>query len=65
MPGMRARDPVDRLPTGHADTAVICTSSDTDDAIPHRGVLDAGVHVLSTPYTIADLTHRVREVMDS
>jgi hypothetical protein len=36
----------------------------TDDTIVHRGVLDAGTHFLAKPFTAADLTRKVREVLD-
>jgi hypothetical protein len=36
----------------------------TDDAIVHHGVLDAGTHFLGKPFTAADLTRKVRQVLD-
>ena len=36
----------------------------TDDAIVHHGVLDAGTQFLAKPFTAADLTRKVREVLD-
>jgi hypothetical protein len=40
------------------------TSGYTDDAIMHRGVLDPGTHFVGKPFTAADLTHKVRQVLD-
>jgi len=37
----------------------------SDDAIVHSGVLEAGTHFLAKPFTVAGLTRKVREVLDS
>jgi hypothetical protein len=35
------------------------------DAIAHHGILDEGVHFIGKPFNAADLTRKVREVLDS
>ena len=43
---------------------VLYMSGYTDGAIVHHGVLDAGTHFLGKPFSAADLTQKVREVLD-
>lgn len=64
MPGMSGRELADRLGASHPGVKVIFTSGYTDDAILHHGVLNEGMHFIGKPYTIADLTRKVREVLD-
>ena len=35
-----------------------------DNAIVHHGVLDAGTHFLGKPFTAADMTRKIRVVLD-
>lgn len=48
--------------TGRSPT-VLYMSGYADDAIVHHGVLAAGLHFLSKPFSGADLTRKVREVL--
>ncbi len=64
MPGMSGPDLAEGLRASHADMKVLYTSGYADDAILHHGVLAKGVHFIGKPYTIVDLTHKVREVLD-
>jgi PAS domain S-box-containing protein len=54
-----ARKARERLP----DIAVLFTSGYTQNAIVHGGRLDAGVELLSKPYTREDLARKVRHVL--
>jgi hypothetical protein len=36
-----------------------------NDAIVHHGVLEPGTHFLSKPFSSANLTRKVREVLDA
>lgn len=37
----------------------------TDSAIVHAGVLDPGTELVSKPFTTAELTRKVRKVLDA
>jgi PAS domain S-box-containing protein len=65
MPGMSGGTLADRIRGSQSKMKILFTSGYTDDAIGHHGVLDEGVHFIAKPYTIADLTRKVREVLDS
>jgi PAS domain S-box-containing protein len=65
MPDMGGRELAERLHDSHPGMKVLFTSGYTDDAIVHYGVLDEGVNFIGKPYSVADLTHKVREVLDS
>jgi hypothetical protein len=41
------------------------TSDYTDDIILRHALLDRTTHFLGKPYTTADLTRKVREVLDA
>jgi PAS domain S-box-containing protein len=43
---------------------VLFTTGYTRNAIVHNGVLDAGVHMLSKPFTLAQLARKLAEVLD-
>ena len=43
---------------------VLFTTGYARDAIVHHGRLDAGVELLTKPFTYADLAARVRDVID-
>jgi CheY-like chemotaxis protein len=46
------------------DLRVLYTTGYSRDAIVHHGRLDAGVHLISKPFTFEELAKRVREVLD-
>lgn len=37
----------------------------TDDAIVHHGILNPGIALIQKPFRPADLTRKVREVLDA
>ena len=49
----------------HPETKVLYTSGYTDEAIVHHGVLEEGVQLLNKPYTLVELTRRVRKALNS
>jgi two-component system cell cycle sensor histidine kinase/response regulator CckA len=64
MPGMSGRALAQELLKTRPDLKVLYMSGYTDNAIVHHGVLDAGTHFMGKPFTAADLTQKVREVLD-
>ena len=65
MPGMSGRDLVAQLEGINSRIKVLCTSGYTDEAILRHGLLDETAHFIGKPYNVAELTRKVREVLDS
>jgi CheY-like chemotaxis protein len=64
MPKMSGRQLVDALAGERPAMKILYVSGYSEDAIAHRGALDAGVALLRKPVTPVDLLQRVREVLD-
>ena len=64
MPRMSGRALADQLHESHPSLRVLYMSGYTADAIVRHGVLEAGVHFLQKPFTPAELSRRVREVLE-
>jgi CheY-like chemotaxis protein len=65
MPEMSGRELATRLAEIRPETKVLYASGYTDDAIVLHGVLEAGVPFVSKPFTAAELTHKIRQVLDA
>lgn len=65
MPDMNGKDLSDRLKGMRPDIKVLFMSGYTADVIATRGVLEAGVLFLQKPFTVNELTAKVRDVLDS
>jgi two-component system, cell cycle sensor histidine kinase and response regulator CckA len=63
LPGLSGRELAVRAAASRPDLPVIFTSGYTDDAILRHGVLEDVSHFISKPYTRADLTAKVRDVL--
>jgi len=61
---MSGQEPAERLQKTRPEMKVLYSSGYTDDAILRHGVLDDKSHFISKPYTIVELTRKVREVLD-
>ncbi|MFH2129595.1 MAG: PAS domain S-box protein [bacterium] len=64
MPDMNGREFHEKLAARRPDTKVLYMSGYTDNVIAHHGVLEEGIHFLQKPFTVHDLTHKVRRVLD-
>jgi PAS domain S-box-containing protein len=65
MPQMSGRVLAERLVLARPGIKVIYMSGYADDAILHHGTLAPGTHFIGKPFSAADLTKKVREVLDS
>lgn len=65
MPGpVRSTEMARQAVQMHPDLKVLFTSGYTQNAIVHGGRLDAGVELLSKPYSQHQLAHRLRQLLD-
>jgi two-component system, cell cycle sensor histidine kinase and response regulator CckA len=64
MPEMNGRDLAERLLSRYPKMKRLFMSGYTADVIAHQGVLEAGVHFLQKPFTVATLSQKVREALD-
>jgi two-component system cell cycle sensor histidine kinase/response regulator CckA len=65
MPGMTGGDLSIQVKVIRPRTKVLYTSGYTDGTSLFHGLLDKATHFIGKPYTIAALTRKVREVLDS
>ena len=54
----------EKLESIHPRLRVLFMSGYTDNAIVHHGVLDKGIHFLQKPFSSADLSGKVRQLLD-
>jgi len=64
MPEMNGRDLARELQALYPDLKCLFMSGYTADVIAHHGVLDRGVHFLQKPFSIPDLTAKVRASLE-
>jgi PAS domain S-box-containing protein len=65
MPGMNGRELADRLAARFPGMRTLFASGYTEDAIVHRGMVDATVHFIPKPFTSDGLSAKVRQVLDA
>jgi PAS domain S-box-containing protein len=64
MPEMNGRDLAGQITDHYPDIRFLFMSGYTADVIAHQGVLDDGVAFIQKPFSMADMTAKVREVLD-
>jgi PAS domain S-box-containing protein len=64
LPGANGRELVEAAHRRRPDLKVLFTTGYARNAIVHQGRLDPGVHLLTKPFTRAQLAARIREVLD-
>ena len=65
MPEMNGRDLAGKLLSCYPNLKRLFMSGYTADVIAHHGVLDAGVHFIQKPFSLAGLAAKVRDVLDN
>jgi CheY-like chemotaxis protein len=63
MPDVNGRKLADEALKRRPDLPVLFMTGYTRNAIVHNGVLDPGVHLLSKPYTVAQLGAKLHELL--
>ena len=65
MPQMSGKSLCDQIMSQRPNSKVLLMSGYTDDALAHHGVLDEGLSFLEKPFSAAQLTRKVRDVLDA
>jgi two-component system, cell cycle sensor histidine kinase and response regulator CckA len=65
MPEMNGKDLADKLLSIHPQLKRLFMSGYTADVIAHHGVIEEGVYFIQKPFTIKDLSAKIREALDS
>lgn len=64
MPDMNGRDLAGKITDLYPDIGLLFMSGYTAHIFAHHGVLDDGVAFIKKPFSMADMTLKVREVLD-
>jgi len=64
MPEMNGRDLAEKITALYPGIRLLFMSGYTANVIAHQGVLDDGVAFIQKPFSMADMTAKVREVLD-
>ncbi len=65
MPDVNGKKLADEVARRKPEIKILFTTGYTRNAIIHGGILDAGVKLISKPFTLWQLAWKVREVLDS
>ncbi len=64
LPGINGRQLAEEILKTRPELPVLYTSAYTDDLIAQQGILKDGVELLEKPFSIAELTSKIREMLD-
>lgn len=65
MPRLGGKELSVRLHKIKPDIKIIFMSGHTDDAIAHHGILEPGITFIQKPFTLRELTLKIRKVLDN
>ena len=65
MPGMNGKQLADEVCRRYPNVRVLYMSGYSENTIVHHGVLEPGILLLQKPFTPAELTQRVQEILQS
>jgi PAS domain S-box-containing protein len=65
MPDVNGRELADEAQRRRPQLKVLFTTGYTRNAVVHNGVVDAHVHLIGKPFTIDQLAHKLRAVLES
>ena len=64
MPEMNGRDLAQAIVQIHPEIKCLFMSGYTENVIAHHGILDEGLNFISKPFSIKDLSIKIREILD-
>jgi DNA-binding NtrC family response regulator len=64
MPEMNGRDLAEEITALYPSIRLLFMSGYTSNVIAHHGILDEGVAFIQKPFSMADMTEKVRELLD-
>jgi CheY-like chemotaxis protein len=64
MPQMNGRDLAGQITALYPGIGLLFMSGYTSNVIAHQGILDNGVAFIQKPFSMADMTEKVRELLD-
>ncbi|GAB6145352.1 response regulator [Desulfocicer niacini] len=64
MPEMNGKELFNQVSALYPEIKVIYMSGYTDEVIAHHGIMDEGVHFIQKPFSVNDLSAKLREVLD-
>ncbi len=65
MPQMGGRELAEKLAVTHPQLKVLFISGYTNDAVVRHGIMEDNTNFIQKPFTLDDITKKVREVLDS
>jgi PAS domain S-box-containing protein len=65
MPEMNGRNLAEQISALYPDIKLLFMSGYTANVIAHQGILDDGVAFIQKPFSMADMTAKIREVLDT